>query len=176
MKNSSGVAQKVITCPMCKTQLLVKFSGAAAPQQPLEAHTVSAGSGFGGGDTHLSKGRQATMGDAGGGFANAPKTAYLLSGGAEYRLYAGENTVGRRAQTSQASVQIATDDHYMSRHHAIIRLVITGSGAIRATISNYKNQNPTTVNGSHLADGDEIILSPGNVIVMGNTMLTYNER
>ena len=41
---------------------------------------------------------------------------YVLAG-QQYVLRQGANTVGRKAQTSQATLQLPVSDPYMSRHH-----------------------------------------------------------
>jgi pSer/pThr/pTyr-binding forkhead associated (FHA) protein len=49
-------------------------------------------------------------------------------------------------------------------------------GSIKAILSNGRNKNITSVKGQPLQDGDEIILSNGDEIKMGDTLLIYKEE
>ena len=86
------------------------------------------------------------------------------------------NTVGRSAPTSGANVQIVTDDHYMSREHAIIKMTRVANGCLKALISNHKNKHATIVAGQELLKDDELVLTNGINIKMGNTTLVYFEE
>lgn len=66
---------------------------------------------------------------------------------------------------------IDCDDIYMSRQHAIISVVSLPNGGMKATIKNGRNKNRTLVNGQPIADGDEIVLSSGDELLMGKTTL-----
>lgn len=93
-------------------------------------------------------------------------------GGRTYPLQNGVNTIGRKASTSKASVQVDTDDHRMSRHHAQLQLDSLGNGIVKLKISNWQNKNGTWVNDTLLADGEVIIVKPGDRIRMGETVVT----
>ena len=110
-----------------------------------------------------------------------PKTtsrlALLQVQGQTYTLRNGLNVVGRKATTSQADVQIITDDRYMSRHHAVVKVMRTADGSLRTLISNHTDcKHPTVVSGQTLAAGDEVVLQGGTIITMGHTELTYIEE
>lgn len=163
VRNSKNETLKIITCPQCQTQLRVKFHPLPAPaSEPLDAETFVAGN-KNTGDTILNKKKPAATGK--------PVIAFA---GINYPLAMGENIVGRQAASSHASVQIATADHYMSRHHIRINVSALADGSLKAVVSNYKNINPTRVNGLKLEDGDAIVLQPGSNITMGETTVTYN--
>ena len=83
--------------------------------------------------------------------------------------------VGRKAPSSQASLQIETNDRYMSRRHAKIE-VKEVAGIRQAIISNDQNKNATYVDGQELQSGDAVILRDGSEIIMGKTHVIYKER
>lgn len=93
----------------------------------------------------------------------------LVCDGASYLLSEGVNIVGRQSQNSQANVQIATDDRYMSRNHS--RFTVDLSNGIKVTISNYENKNSTFVNDQELLHDKE--LTDGDEIKMGHTIVTF---
>ena len=175
VKNSKNETLKLITCPSCKAELQVKF----APQQaPLQAHTFIATpkspsrQGYDYGATQL-VGRK----DDGSTQLASPtgKTmkAELCFRGVSYPLDEGKNIVGRMASTSQANVQIATDDRYMSRQHVAITLSTLPDGSTKAVLSNYQNKNTTAVDGQPVETGDAIRLTDGNRITMGRTTVIF---
>lgn len=170
--NSKNEEVKQITCPKCQSVLQVKFP----PQQaPLEAETYYApkkpaidsgatqlaGSSFGA--TQLVTPKE------------VPKesNARLVFNDEPYFLEEGQNIVGRKGNTSKATVQIATDDRYMSRQHCAIRVITLPDGTKKAVLSNYQNKNLTSVDGQEIETGDEIRLTNGNRITMGHTTVTF---
>ena len=171
VRNSKNEEVKQITCPSCKTLLQVKF---APQQEPIEAPTFIAPSPSQSaldGETQL----------AGAGYAatqlvsssKSKATAKLLFHGIDYELEEGQNIIGRKGTTSKATVQIDTDDHYMSRQHCSITVKTLPDGTKKFVLSNYQNKNLTTVDGLEIANGDVIRLSDGNSITMGHTTITF---
>lgn len=59
-----------------------------------------------------------------------------------YTLSLGINTIGRKAQTSNATVQIDTDDLTMSRSHSIIEVRKLKTGGYIHYFSNAQNKMP----------------------------------
>lgn len=100
----------------------------------------------------------------------------LLFKGVTYPLAEGVNIVGRKADTSSASVQIDTDDRYMSRQHAKITVTRLPDGSLKSVLGNSQNKNATTVNRQPLADEDRIVLQPGDEIRMGETIVVFSEQ
>lgn len=92
--------------------------------------------------------------------------------GRTYHLCSGINIIGRKAGSSAASVQIATDDRIMSRSHAIIEVYNAGGKTIHI-LRNGSNKNPSYLNGSLIGQNDQLILNNGDRIKMGNTELTF---
>lgn len=173
VKNSKNETIKLISCPSCRAELKVKF----APQQaPLEAQTFYAAplhsAKANDGETHLSEG----LSGATQLYTSTPSLgvkAYLLFGGVRYLLKEGRNIVGRKGNTSEATVQIDTADRYMSRHHCCITVKSLADGSKKAVLSNYQNMNRTLVDGQSVEKEDNIRLTDGNRITMGHTTITF---
>ena len=173
VQNSKNEAIKQITCPKCKAVLNVKFP---PQQEPLEAKTFLASSKptTDNGATQLTDGSYAatqlapspTKGNA---------TAKLLYGGDSYKLEEGQNIVGRKGETSKATVQIATADRYMSRQHCSITVTTLPDGTKKAVLSNYQNKNLTTIDGQPIETDDTIRLTDGDSITMGHTTITFKQ-
>lgn len=182
VQNSKNEAIKQITCPKCKAVLNVKFP---PQQEPLEAKTFLASPKptADNGATQLACGDGATQ-LAGGSYAAtqlAPSTtkenatAKLLYGGDIYKLEEGQNIVGRKGETSKATVQIATADRYMSRQHCSITVTTLPDGTKKAVLSNYQNKNLTSIDGQPIETGDAIRLTDGDSITMGHTTITFKQ-
>jgi pSer/pThr/pTyr-binding forkhead associated (FHA) protein len=90
-----------------------------------------------------------------------------------YFLEEGQNIIGRKGNTSKATVQIATDDRYMSRQHCSITITTLPDGTKKAVFSNYQNKNLTTIDGQEIETGDAIRLVNGNRITMGHTTVVF---
>lgn len=149
VKNSKNELLKQIVCPSCRTPLQVRF----APQQiPANAYAGTQLVSFA---------------------ANNILWARLEYEGAVYPLKEGDNIVGRQGITSQATVQIETDDRFMSRQHCIITVKTLTDGTKKVVLKNFQNKNVTSVDGYKLLPGDEIRLSDGNNITMGHTTVVF---
>ena len=184
--NSKNETLKQITCPSCKTILQVKFppQQEQPQQEPIEAHTYYAPSMRSladSGATQLAGAGGETV--LGGGLSGATQlymptqkttsTAKLTFEGNDYPLEEGRNIVGRKGTTSKATVQIATEDRYMSRQHCSITVTTLPDGTKKAVLSNYQNKNLTTVDGQEIETGDEIRLTNGDRITMGHTTVVF---
>lgn len=163
IRNSKDETVKEIVCPSCQAALKVSF---AAATEPLQAHTFYA--------PKIAAADAATM------LATAPAaqrqtegTASLLHEGKVYPLEEGQNIIGRKGNTSKATVQIETADRYMSRQHCTITLTTLPDGSRKAVLSNYQNKNLTTIDGQPIEVGDAIRLADGNTVRMGHTDITF---
>jgi predicted RNA-binding Zn-ribbon protein involved in translation (DUF1610 family) len=172
---SLGVSQqgnepfRDIRCPNCSHLLRVVFE---QPRQEDDGKTVYGGA-------SAAKGASAAPADDGStvyGSANVARQGFLRCGNQSYALRNGMNIVGRRASSSTANVQIETNDHFMSREHSAIKMARVANGSLKALISNYKNKHSTFVSGQELLDGDELVLTNGMSLKMGNTTLVYFEE
>lgn len=175
VKNSKNEAVKQISCPSCHTPLLVKFEiQSESLQEPITAHTFleKPKPSTNDGETQLAIGTSGTTQLS----IPSPKSnvnARLVYGGINYPLMEGQNIVGRKGQTSKATVQIETADRYMSRQHCSITVTTLPDGTKKAVLSNYQNKNLTAVDGQEIETGDAIRLTDGNAITMGHTTVTF---
>lgn len=173
VKNSKNEAVKLITCPSCKVPLRVKFGAAPPPQQPLDALSYKA-TDQEEAKTHILSRKTKKADRAEETIVN--KKPYLKVGNTLYALRPGENTIGRKATTSTASVQIDTNDLYMSRRHVCINIRMLSTGKIQATLRNDHNKNTTLVNKQPLEEGDEVVLNDGSSFQIGDTTVYYIEK
>lgn len=157
VRNSQNEEVKIINCPQCGTTLRVRFSKLA--DEAIDAETHIAGGGGRDGETIIARP------------VTAQDRVYIVCGGKKYELSVGSHIVGRKASSSTADVQIETDDRYMSRHNALVK-VSKANGLLIVTIANHKNQNPIKVGTVQLLSGDEVILRDGDVFTMGITKMT----
>lgn len=169
VKNSKDEEIKHISCPSCQSILQIKFP------KPIEANTFyppkkqpTADDGA----TQLSDKNHGTT-ELGGKTYKSAAAAMLNFGDVDYPLEEGENIVGRKGITSKATVQIATDDRYMSRQHCSITVTTLPDGTKKAVLSNYQNKNLTSIDGQEIETGDAIRLTDGNSITMGHTTITF---
>jgi uncharacterized membrane protein YhaH (DUF805 family) len=93
--------------------------------------------------------------------------------GRTYPLAIGINTIGRGDPSSSASVQILTEDRYMSRNHAVIDVTNTGREISHILKFGENRQISIYLNGAPLNVGSNAILSNGDRIKLGHTELTF---
>lgn len=101
------------------------------------------------------------------------KRACLVFNDRTLPLAAGKNIVGRKAESSEATVQIPADDLYMSRQHCIINISYGADGGVEAMLCNYQNKNRTAVNGKVISGQGNILLSDGSQITLGRTTVIF---
>ena len=94
--------------------------------------------------------------------------------GSRYPLMVGQNSIGRACREHRAQVEILTgEDNTMSRIHAFITITESGGACVATIKHNPQATNKTYVNGKELTTFDEFYLTDGQVIQMGEVMLTY---
>ena len=145
VKNSLHEDVKAIVCPKCQARLKVVFHR----PDTIFGRTILP-------QQMLPKG-----------------TPVLCYNGHDYAFRDGLNTVGRKASSSEADIQVETSDMLMSRYHALIEYRRIEGGFFQCIVSNDKNKNVTMVNSHPLADGDKILLNDGDTLQLGNTKLTF---
>ncbi len=172
------------TCPVCNVKHVVgeceRYTSAPKPSASSADETrygnASSTTQQSGGDETRYAGAAAgpsdndtTRTDA----AQQAKVGMLVdANGAAYQLAIGFNTIGRKASSSTASVQIVTDDRTMSRNHAVIEVRQAG-GQLLHILKNGANKNPSYLNNALVGQGDQLILNNGDRIKMGRTILTF---
>ena len=171
--NSKNEQVKQIICPKCQAVLQVKFP----PQQaPLEAETFIATPKKPIVDSGATQLAGSSLGAT---QLVTPKemskecNARLVFEDQPYFLEEGRNIVGRKGTTSKATIQIATEDRYMSRQHCSLTITTLPDGTKKAVLSNYQNKNLTTIDGQEIGTGDAIRLVNGNRIKMGHTTVVF---
>lgn len=153
VKNSQNEAVKTIKCPKCGATLKIEFRKEDSGRTMI-------------GDMSDFESQVPTKTD------HSQKVCKLKCGGKVYELREGMNSVGRRAPSSKATVQIP-GDMKMSRNHAKIEVVRTASGKIKAMIKNWENANHTKVDGNCINDDDIFVLNNGSQIQMGTTNIIF---
>lgn len=149
IRNTPGVEQKTLTCPVCQFKAPVKTYINAA----LNVRVPSADA-----PTEIVTDRKT---------AASGSPAVLQAGGRVYRLAPGANTIGRKAQTGTATIQIEGDP-YMSRLQGTLYVEKTGA-TYRYTYEEAHAANHTVIRGTELAEGDVIAIAPGDALLMGDT-------
>ena len=171
VKNSKNETEKQITCPSCKAVLKVKFAPQQEPQEAKTYYAPPKQPAADNGETQLAAGNNgATLLVSP---THKTNQAYLQYAAQTYPLAEGQNIIGRKGSTSIATVQIDTDDRYMSRQHVSINVTTLPDGNVKAVLSNYQNKNLTTIDGQEIETGDAIRLTDGNSIKMGHTTVTF---
>lgn len=166
VKSKVGNCQRIVDTPMHRiASEETQYSFNHAPSRNTEeTRYVQKSAPAAGGDETIVAGK-----------APVVKVGCLMDGfGRSYQLSVGINTIGRKATTSPATVQIAVDDRYMSRSHAIIEVRNTG-GQVIHILRNGKNQNPSYLNGTLIQANDQLILNNGDNIKFGNTELIFKK-
>lgn len=148
-----------VTCPVCRNTFLAKFN-VPPPLPPIA----------GGGPQVDSGGRMSHLETKILTKKNVMSCA-LNCNGAIYQLRPGRNVVGRMSPSSQADIQIMTQDRSMSRRHASI---FVKNDKVTITKFEGNDQASLMVDGLRLHAADEVKLLPGSIIVMGNTQMVCN--
>lgn len=141
-------------CPKCKQSVPVSLLG-------LENHGID-----GGGDTVLvhpsasGAGRLLVVGDG--------VTAEQM-----FPLHEGVFVVGRKSDTSGATISIETADKSMSREHIRIEVRKDHKGGYKHYLSDNNSKNHTLYNGNYLEDGEVVVLKDDDEIIIGHTVLRF---
>lgn len=88
-------------------------------------------------------------------------------------LKTGENTIGRKAESSNATIQLPTNDRYMGRNHCKIKVLQDSRGLYRHFLSDHKSLNGTFHNSYKLLEGEETSLTHNDIIVLGKTVIRF---
>ncbi|MBQ8047087.1 MAG: FHA domain-containing protein [Prevotella sp.] len=103
---------------------------------------------------------------------------YLKKGQHTYPLREGKNTIGRYSSSSDVDLQIETDDRTMSRKHAEINVVRLKNGRVKAIIHDVRDEQkmtakPLLVEDEPLLKPDKIVLTNGDLLTLGDTIVKY---
>lgn len=183
LQDSPTIKTASFTCPVCKEKHVVgncqRFVEQPKPQLPDGDETQYGPSTSclrSGDETQYAESRCSTSSEE-----TQIQSAPLLNEGAlvdnlgrSYKLRLGINTIGRKASTSSATVQIATTDRTMSRSHAVIEVRNAG-GQMVHILKNGANKNPSYHKGSLVGASDQMILNNGDKVKFGSTELTFKK-
>lgn len=180
LQDAPNINAASFTCPVCEEKHVVgKCQRYVEQPKPMvssgdETRYGGASARQGGDETRIGSQPQCGGSDETRiGSASSPAVGVLMDNmGRTYQLRLGINTIGRKAASSPASVQIATDDRTMSRSHAVIDVSHAGGKTIHI-LRNGANKNPSFLNGSLIGQRDQLILNNGDRIKMGNTEMTF---
>ena len=180
LQDAPNINAASFTCPVCEEKHVVgKCQRYVEQPKPMvssgdETRYGGASARQGGDETRIGSQPQCGGSDETRiGSASSPAVGVLVDNlGRTYQLRSGINTIGRKAASSPASVQIATDDRTMSRSHAVIEESHAGGKTIHI-LRNGANKNPSFLNGSLIGQQDQLILNNGDRIKMGNTEMTF---
>ena len=169
LQDAPNINAASFTCPVCEEKHVVgKCQRYVEQPKPMvssgdETRYGGASARQGGDETRIGSQPQCGGSDETRiGSASSPAVGVLMDNmGRTYQLRLGINTIGRKAASSPASVQIATDDRTMSRSHAVI------------DVSHAGGKTPSFLNGSLIGQQDQLILNNGDRIKMGNTEMTF---
>ncbi len=180
LQDAPNINAASFTCPVCEEKHVVgkcqRYVEQPKPMVSSGDETRYGGASARQGDDETRIGSQPQCGGSDEtriGSASSPAVGVLMDNlGRTYQLCSGINTIGRKAASSAASVQIATDDRTMSRSHAVIDVSHAGGKTIHI-LRNGANKNPSYLNGSLIGQQDQLILNNGDRIKMGNTEMTF---
>lgn len=164
----NGEPFRVFHCPNCSHQLRATFGD---PQPDDYAETI-----YGGAKStnlHEKKTDEASTEYL---HVKSMQLGSLRCETGVYPLHLGRNLVGRKSKSSNADVQIPVNDLQMSREHAIIGVTRIADGSIKTLIRNAKEHITTIVDGILLESGDEVVLTNGIILMLGQTTMKYIEK
>lgn len=91
-----------------------------------------------------------------------------------FDLKEGINKIGRKAVSSDADIQIPTDDKTMSRSHISIDVQKDEKGGYKHLLSDNNSKNQTLYNSNYIAQGEVVVLRNNDEILIGRTFLRFN--
>lgn len=91
-----------------------------------------------------------------------------------FPLYEGIVVAGRKSSASKAAIAIETADKSMSREHIRIEVKKEPKGGYKHYLSDNNSKNRTLYNSSYLSEGEVVVLSDNDEIVIGRTSLRFN--
>ena len=92
-----------------------------------------------------------------------------------FPLQEGSYTIGRKSNASNATIGIVTTDKSMSREHIRIEVKKDSKGGYKHYLSDNNSKNHTLYNSNYLEDGEIVVLKNNDEIIIGHTVLRFNE-
>ena len=141
-------------CPKCKQSIPVSLLSDS--KNPNDSETVLIQ------PVRTSTGRITVLPDA-----NTPEQIFPL--------YEGVAVAGRHSNASNATIRIMTADRSMSREHIRIEVKKDQKGGYKHYLSDNNSKNHTLYNSNYLEDGEVVVLKDNDEIIIGRTILRFNE-
>lgn len=91
-----------------------------------------------------------------------------------FALRKGINRIGRRNKDTETDIPIITGDPSMDRHHCIIKVSQTKSGATICSLIDHESRVGTFVAGNLLGLREQYNLSDGDVFTLGATSIIFS--
>lgn len=163
VNNSPGIENKALTCPVCKYKAIVS----SYINSSLNIQTPSS-------DAPTEVDNKIMPPPIPSSVVNSSEVPVCLKvNGVMHPLKVGSNSVGRKAKSGTADIQLA-GDKYMSRNQGIFYVEKTFNGFV------YKYQelgaaNHSVISGVVLEDGDVVAVKVGDVLLMGDTSVQLCE-
>ena len=163
VNNSPGIENKALTCPVCKYKAIVS----SYINSSLNIQTPSS-------DAPTEVDNKIMPPPIPSSVVNSSEVPVCLKvNGVMHPLKVGSNSVGRKAKSGTADIQLA-GDKYMSRNQGIFYVEKTLNGFV------YKYQelgaaNHSVISGVVLEDGDVVAVKVGDVFLMGDTSVQLCE-
>lgn len=154
VKYFQGIESHTVTCPACHKRMAFTQFKLFTPPSADE------------GDTLYPSGGKDTISPAAESSHQHLGTLRRKDTRQRYALQEGRNVVGRQAQSSSATIQLAMGaDRHMSREHLLIEVKHEPKAGYVHTASLCREQcNATRINGQLLYYGDKIVLNDGDAI------------
>ena len=92
-----------------------------------------------------------------------------------FPLYEGVTIIGRKSGASGATIGVVTGDKSMSREHIRIEVKKDTKGGYKHYLSDNNSKNHTLYNSNYLENGEVVILGDNDEIIIGRTVLRFNE-
>ena len=174
VKNIPNIETKVVPCPICKQKSpFLNFKVLPQNNQPQVDPGTDLPEGMGG--QPRGNNPELTDYDQNGNVpSKTPLFSVKVAGSPKgFLLREGRNVIGRKAQASQATIQIDTHGQKrMSREHIVINVTASPLMGYVHTVSLYKQQvNATMVNNQQLMFGDEVVLKSNDLIQLPDATL-----
>ena len=90
-------------------------------------------------------------------------------------LYTYPSTRDVKSNASQATMPIITADRTMSREHICIEVKKDSKGGYKHFLTDNNSKNHTLYNNSYLENGEVVVLNDNDEIIIGRTVLRFNE-
>lgn len=156
----AGWQEKFVVCPHCHFKDKANAYQQYAPVQ-------NSGAAINDSDTQLASGLYPSMS------ASQVGVIKVLETGRCHQLQMGTNIIGRVAKTGDADLKISTDP-CMSRRHLRID-VVEGPLGIEHRLVEIGAKNNILLNGSPINRQDILVLSFGDILVLGQTKVSLEK-